>query len=148
MVEESANIGVFGHGLTYSGHPVGAAVALETLKIYEEREIVEHVRRVSPVFQQGLRAFEARPCVGEVRGVGLMAAIELVKDKTTNKCFRPEQRIGERVAEKAEEQCLFVRAIGDSVVMAPPLVIDDDELLDLLGRLERALDAATSGLSD
>ena len=83
LVNESEKIGVFGHGYTYTGHPVCAAVALEALNIYEERDIVGHVRSVGPVLQNGLRAFSDHPLVGEVRGVGLMAAVELVKDKAT-----------------------------------------------------------------
>lgn len=148
MAEESGNIGVFGHGLTYSGHPVGAAVALETLKLYEERSILEHVRRVSPTFQRRLRAFAERPFVGEVRGVGLMGAIELVSNKATKERFPAEQRVGERVADVAEREQLFVRPIGDSIVMAPPLVIEDDVLHDLFDRLERAFDSVEQTLSD
>ncbi|MFH1558846.1 MAG: aspartate aminotransferase family protein, partial [Pseudomonadota bacterium] len=80
VVSESEKIGTFGHGFTYGGHPVPAAVALETLKIYEERDIVGHVQDVMPVFQQRLRAFASHPLVGEARGVGLIGALELVKD--------------------------------------------------------------------
>lgn len=89
MVGQSEKIGVFGHGFTYSAHPVPAAVALETLNIYEESDIVGHVRRVSPRFVSGLKAFEAHPLVGEVRALGLIGAIEVVRDKATREAFAP-----------------------------------------------------------
>src|SRR5580704_3272793 len=78
MVKESEKIGVFSHGFTYSGHPVSSAVALETLKIYEEDDILGHVRRMAPRMQAGLRKFMDHPLVGEVRGIGLIGAVELV----------------------------------------------------------------------
>src|SRR5262249_55673927 len=81
--DNSGKIGVFGHGFTYSGHPVSAAVALEALNIYEERDILSHVRRVGPLLQQGLRRLADHPLVGEVRGVGLLGALELVRDPAT-----------------------------------------------------------------
>src|SRR3546814_1722562 len=83
IADNSAKRGSFGHGYTYSAHPVAAAVALETLKIYEERDIVGHVRAVAPRLQDGLRRFAGHPLVGEVRGIGLIAAVELVADKAT-----------------------------------------------------------------
>jgi 4-aminobutyrate--pyruvate transaminase len=81
IVSESATIGTFVHGFTYGGHPVPAAVALETLKIYEERDIVGHVRRVAPAFEEGLKRLGQHPMVGEARGRGLVGALELVEDK-------------------------------------------------------------------
>ena len=80
-VLESEKIGTFGHGFTFGGHPVAAAVALETLKIYEDRDILGHVRRVAPLFQERVRRLGSHPLVGEARGVGLVAGLELVKDK-------------------------------------------------------------------
>src|SRR5579875_2131497 len=88
MVGESEKIGTFGHGFTYGGHPVAAAVALEALKIYEERDILGHVRRVAPRFQEGLRRLGRHPLVGEARGVGLIGGLELVKDKATREPFQ------------------------------------------------------------
>ena len=139
LADASGRIGMFGHGHTYSGHPVCAAVALEVLKIYEERDIVGHVRAVAPALHAGLRALGASPLVGEVRGVGLMAAIELVADKATKKPFPAALKLGAYLAARAQEQGLFVRAIGDAVVMAPPLIITKSEIDDLLARLGRAL---------
>ena len=87
---ESDKVGVFGHGFTYSGHPVCAAVALETLKIYDEMDIVARVRAVAPRLQDGLRAFASHPLVGEVRGIGLVAAVEIVRNKGQEGELRPE----------------------------------------------------------
>src|SRR5690606_8040194 len=106
MVAESEKIGVFGHGFTYGGHPVCAAVANETLKIYEERDILGHVRKVGPRLQEGLRRFSDHPLVGEVRGVGLIAAVEVVKDPKTREPFDPAAKVGTRVAEHALEDGL------------------------------------------
>ena len=83
LVQESEKIGTFGHGFTYGGHPVATAVALETLKIYDERGIVEHVRAIGPGFQAGLRELATHPLVGEARGMGLIGTLELVRDKAT-----------------------------------------------------------------
>src|SRR3546814_3159249 len=90
IAENSDRHGAFGHGFTYGGHPVPAAVAIETLKIYEERDLVSHVRAVAPRFQDGLRRFAAHPLVGAVRGIGLVAGIELVADKATKAPLDPE----------------------------------------------------------
>ena len=139
MVAESEKIGVFGHGYTYSGHPVAAAVALETLDIYEERDVVGHVRAVAPRFQEVFQSLADRPLVGEVRGVGLMAGIELVADKPGKRPFDPALKVGAYLASRAREYGLIVRALGDTVVCAPPLVVTEDEIDELGTRFHRAL---------
>ena len=139
MVAESEKIGVFGHGYTYSGHPVAAAVALETLDIYEERDIVGHVRAVAPRFQEVFQTLADRPLVGEVRGVGLMAGIELVADKPGKRPFDPALKVGAYLTSRAREYGLIVRALGDTVVCAPPLVVTEDEIDELGARFHRAL---------
>ena len=96
LVTGSEKVGTFGTGFTYSGHPVPAAVALETLKIYEERKILDHVRRVEPRFQARLRGFADHPLVGETRGVGLIGAVELVQDKAARRNFDPALKVGGR----------------------------------------------------
>jgi 4-aminobutyrate--pyruvate transaminase len=142
IADESARIGVFGHGFTYGGHPVPCAVALETLAIYEERDIVARVRAVAPRFQQGLRALGEHPLVGEVRGVGLIGAIELVADKPSKGSFPTPGQAGTIVARLAQEEGLIVRPLGDGVALSPPLVIDESEIGEMLTRLKRALDKA------
>ena len=106
LADESDRFGLFWHGFTYSGHPVATAVALEALKIYAERDIVGHVRKVESRFLAGLRSLVDRPFVGEVRGIGLMAAVELVADKATRRPFRPGVRAGEVVLRHAQDRGL------------------------------------------
>ncbi|WP_096700756.1 aspartate aminotransferase family protein [Magnetospirillum sp. 15-1] len=142
VAEESGRIGVFGHGYTYGGHPVSAAVAVETLNIYAERDILSHVRRVGPVLQDGLRAFRDHPLVGEVRGIGLIGALELVADKRSRAPFPPELTVGARVVAKAQNKGVILRAMGDAVAFAPPLVISEAEITELLRRFGAALDEA------
>src|SRR5262249_33265462 len=100
LAANSEKFASFTHGYTYSGHPVCAAVALETLNIYEERDIISHVRSIAPRFLDGLRAFRDHPLVGDVRGVGLMAGIELVRDKATKQSFDPKAGVGQFFEER------------------------------------------------
>ncbi|MGF7177893.1 aspartate aminotransferase family protein [Azospirillum doebereinerae] len=141
-VDESKKIGTFGHGYTYSAHPVAAAVALETLAIYEERDILGHVRDVAVPFQKRLKALADHPLVGEVRGTGLIGALELVADKATKANFDPVGRAGAVVNTLAQENGLIVRAMGDSIALCPPLVIGEDDVHQVFDRLTTALDAA------
>jgi 4-aminobutyrate--pyruvate transaminase len=139
-LEESRKIGTFGHGFTYSGHPVACAVALKTLEIYEREDIVGRVRRVSPAFVRRLTALSDHPLVGEARGMGLIGGVELVADKQTKRSFDPKALVAAKCVAFAHEEGLIVRAIGDTVAVCPPLVITADEIGDLFDRLERALD--------
>ncbi|SMH56555.1 aspartate aminotransferase family protein [Azospirillum agricola] len=141
-VDESKKIGTFGHGYTYSAHPVAAAVALETLAIYQERDIVSHVRDVAAPFQKRLKALADHPLVGEARGTGLIGAIELVADKATKANFEPVGRAGAVVNGLTQENGLIIRAMGDSIALCPPLVITEAEVNDMFDRLTTALDAA------
>ncbi|HLG98945.1 MAG TPA: aspartate aminotransferase family protein [Bryobacteraceae bacterium] len=140
LLAQSEKIGIFSHGFTYSGHPVTSAVALETLKIYEERDILSHARAVAGRMQDGLRQFAAHPLVGEVRGVGLVGAVELVADKSTRASFRQADGVGSFLTERAHEHGLILRAIGDSIAFCPPLVIKDAEIDLMLERFTVALD--------
>ena len=149
MLAESEKIGVFGHGFTYSGHPVAAEVALETLAIYEERDILGHVRRVAPVLQDGLRALADHPLVGEARGIGLIGALELAADKRTKEPFAPARGVGAYVSRRAEAHGLITRVIaGDIVAFSPPLIIEPDDIREMLARIARALDDTWSWLRD
>jgi len=140
LAANSDKIGTFAHGYTYSGHPVCCAVALESLKIYEERDIVGRIRQITPRFQDGLRRFADHPLVGEARGVGLIGAVELVRDKATKQPFDPKQGVGAFAAARAQEHGLIVRPLGDSVALCPPLVIAEEEIDEMFRRLGRALD--------
>jgi 4-aminobutyrate--pyruvate transaminase len=138
--EESGKIGTFGHGFTYSGHPVSAAVALKTLEIYQERKILDHVRSVAPHFQKRVQSLSEHPLVGESVGRGLLGAVEIVKDKAARKNFEPAQQVGAAVARFAEEAGLIIRPmLGDRIAFCPPLVIDLPEIDELFSRFETAL---------
>jgi len=141
---QSEKIGVFSHGFTYSGHPVTSAVALETLKIYEETHLLDHVRRVAPHMQAGLRRFENHPLVGEVRGIGLIGAIELVADKQTKAPFDPKAGVGEFLFKRAQTYGVIVRALGDSIAFCPPLIIQEEEIDLMFERFAPALDDTLS----
>lgn len=144
LVRESEKLGIFGHGYTYTGHPVCAAVALEAINIYEERDIVGRVQSIGPRLQAGLRKFSDHPLVGEVRGVGMMAAVELVKDKETKESFDPALGVGAYFGQRSIHYGLIVRAIGDSICLAPPLIITEKQINSVLERFERALEDTTT----
>ena len=140
MVEASARIGTFGHGYTYSGHPVAASVAIETQKIYREMDIGAHVRSVQDRFQARLRQFGSSDLVGEVRGVGLIAGIELVRDKAAHARFGKPGVVGTVFRKNAEKHGLITRNIVDAIALCPPLVIDNSGIDDLTDRFEAALE--------
>ena len=148
MLEASRRHGTFGHGFTYGGHPVACAVALETLRIYEERDILGHVQGVSPAFLGGLAAFADHPLVGDVRGVGLIAGVELVRDKATREPFPAGLGVPVRVQDACQAAGLIVRAIGDRIAFTPPLIIDEAEIAAVCDRFGRGLDAAWSSLRE
>jgi 4-aminobutyrate--pyruvate transaminase len=138
--QESGKIGTFGHGFTYTGHPVAAAVALKTIEIYQARDIVGHVRQVTPQFARRLGALADHPMVGEAVSVGLIGAVELVADKATKKSFDPAKQAAATVNAFALEEGLIVRPLlGDRIAFCPPLVIDKAEINELFDRFERAL---------
>jgi 4-aminobutyrate--pyruvate transaminase len=142
LADNSAKIGVFAHGFTASGHPVGTAVALENLDIFEEKDLVGAVRRLAPQFQERLRGFASHPLVGEARGVGLVGALEFVADRATKAAFDPPGSCGARIVELCHEEGLIIRAIGDVVAFCPPLIIspaDIDEMFDRFGRALKRL---------
>jgi 4-aminobutyrate--pyruvate transaminase len=139
LADNSAKIGVFGHGFTASGHPVGTAVALENIDIIEEKDLVGAVRRNAPQFQERLHAFASHPLVGEARGIGLIGALEFVSDKATKAPFDPPGSCGARIAELCHEEGLIIRAIGDVIAFCPPLIITPQEIDEMFDRFGRAL---------
>ena len=148
VADASAEVGVFGHGYTYGGHPVACAVALEALKIYEEQDVIGHVNRVSPRLQEGLKKFSSHPYVGDVRGMGLIAAVELAADPASRTPFAAEKGVGAYLVRRAQEHGLILRAMaGDIVAFSPPLIISDAEIDELLVRFERALDDTTAWIN-
>lgn len=140
IAENSGKIGTLGHGYTASGHPVATAVALENLAIIEERKLVENAATTGALLQQELRQFASHPLVGEVRGMGLIAAVELVADKASKRPFDPLGKAGTYAYEQAHQHGLIVRGIQDTVAFCPPLIITPEQVRDLIGRFARTLD--------
>jgi len=140
LVDQSRKIGTFGHGNTYAGHPVGCAIAVKTLEIYQRDKIVEHVRRVAPTFLRRLEKLNEHPLVGEARGVGLIGGVELVKDKATKAPFEVKKGVGAKSVVFAQSEGLIARAMGDRVAFCPPLIISEAEIEEMFDRYGRALD--------
>src|SRR5208283_4347272 len=110
-----------------------------TLKIYAEDDILSHVRRMSPRMQAGLRTFADHSLVGEVRGIGLIGAVELVADKATKTPFDAAQAIGSFLVKRAHHHGLILRALGDTVAFCPPLIVKEAEIDLMLERFALAL---------
>lgn len=140
MAEQSDKVGVFGHGYTYGGHPVCAAVAVAALKRYDELGTVENAREVGAYLQKRLREYADHPLVGEVRGVGLMAGIELVQDKTSKQTFDPALMVGGICAAAAQERRVISRNLGDTMAFSPPLVLTETEVDTIADAMGGALD--------
>ena len=147
VAANSGKIGTFGHGFTYSGHPVACAIALETLQVYEDENILDHVKALAPQFQAGLQAYKSRRYVAEVRGVGLIGAIELAADPTKRVSFDPAMKAGARLAELALEQGLIVRAMSDAIAFCPPLITTAEQVAELFARFERAMQKFEASLA-
>ncbi len=141
LLAESKKIGVFGHGFTYGGHPVSAAVALKALEIYARDRIVEKAAERGRQFQARLEKIGEHPLVGEARGLGLIGGVELVADKKTKRPFAAQHGVAARAVQFAEAEGLIVRAVmGDVLTLSPPLIINAQEVDELFDRLGRALD--------
>ena len=140
MLDESRKLGNFAHGFTYAGHPVTTAVAMETLRIYDEMDMLGHVRRVGLHMQRALGALSEHPLVGEVRGIGLLTGIELVADKATRAQYDPARKVGPTVERHARKHGLIMRFVGDRIAFSPPLIITEAEIDEVAARTRRALD--------
>ncbi|WP_048646837.1 aspartate aminotransferase family protein [Nitratireductor soli] len=146
IMEESDKIGTLGHGYTASGHPVAAAVALENLKIIEERDLVGNAAAMGQRLRDGLNALSDHPLVGEVRGVGLIAAVELVTDKSARTALETPGALGGLVNAHLQEAGLISRAMTDAVAFCPPLIIQAGEVDALLALFRTGLDNALAAL--
>ena len=136
------------HGYTYSGHPVASAVALKNLEVLERNRIVQRVKRtIGPYFQRRVKqVFEGHPLVGQVRGVGLLAAIELVEDKKARRRFPSERNVGTICRDHCFSNGLVMRAIRDTMVLSPPLVITEAEVEKLLAKAKLCIDLTARDL--
>ncbi|CAN6925037.1 unnamed protein product [Brassica oleracea] len=164
IYSQSNKLGAFSHGFTYSGHPVSCAVAIEALKIYKERNTPEHVAKVAPRFQDGLKAFaKTSPIIGEIRGTGLILGTEFTDNKSPNELFPPEwgkkhknkksllnsfnllrslhhcqlmfTGVGAYFGAECQKRGMLVRVAGDSIMMSPPLIISPEEIDEVNLRL-------------
>jgi putrescine---pyruvate transaminase len=138
----------FPHGFTYNGHPVACVAALKNLDILDQEHLVEQAAEVGAYFQERLRTFADYPLVGDVRGMGLLAGVELVRDKPSKEPFEPIGTAGALVATKAFERGLICRAIADTVAFAPPLCITQSQVDDVLQIFAAALDDGQQELLD
>jgi 4-aminobutyrate---pyruvate transaminase len=139
FLDAAPEMGAFGHGYTYSGHPVACAVGLKTLEIYERDQLFEKAAALAPQFQGRLGRFADHPLVGESRGTGLIGAVELVADKKRKSGFPVPGQMGAKVAKLAQEQGLIVRAIGDALAFCPPLIITSDQINEMFDKFEIAM---------
>ncbi|RWU26676.1 aspartate aminotransferase family protein [Pseudomonas alkylphenolica] len=138
--------GDFNHGFTYSGHPVAAAVGLENLRILRDEKIIEQVEEeTAPYLQKRLRELNDHPLVGEVRGLGMLGAIELVKDKATRARYEG-QGAGMICRQHCFDNGLIMRAVGDTMIIAPPLVISREEIDELVEKARKCLDLTLEAL--
>lgn len=141
MVEPSAQVGVFGHGYTYTGHPVACAAALKTLEIFERENLFAHAAQVGSYMQERLRQFQSHPLVGEVRGKGLIGAVEMVRNKATGESFA-DGRLGAFATQACLQNGLSLRAVaGNSMAFCPPLIITTAQIDEMMDKFGRALDS-------
>ncbi|MEM8749364.1 MAG: aminotransferase [Pseudomonadota bacterium] len=137
--DQSRKLGVFGHGFTYGGHPLGCALGVKAIEIYQRRNIVDHVKKLLPTFEARLAKLADHPLVGEVRNSGLMAGVELVADKATKRSFSPKQGIGAQCAVFTQQRGAILRPIVDTMAFCPPMIITEAEINELFDRFELAL---------
>jgi 4-aminobutyrate--pyruvate transaminase len=140
MVEPSAEVGVFGHGYTYSGHPVACAAGLKTLEIYERDGLYEHAAEMGEYLQSRLAPLRDHDRVGEVRGAGLLAAVELVEDQASR---QPDAALAKRATQLCQDNGLIVRNVaGCALAMCPPLIISREQVDELVDKLTLSIEQA------
>ncbi len=140
VADNTHGIGTFGHGYTASGHPVATAVAIENIAIIQERDLMGNAARLETPFQNGLRALADHKHVGEVRGAGLIAGIELVADKTTRRAFDLVGKVGDKAADIGHEEGLIMRNLGDTLALCPPLIVTEEDVAEICARMTRVVD--------
>ena len=142
LADESNRIGTFGHGFTAGGHPVAAAVALENLKLIEERDLVGNARTVGAHMQKRLRELAGHELVGEVRGLGLIGAVELVGDRQAKTPWQAPGMLGGLVNGILQENGVISRNMADTLAFCPPLIITEKQVDAMVDAFKKALDAA------
>ena len=140
IAEQAETLGIFGHGYTYSAHPVCAAVALRTQQLIEERDIISHVRCLEAVFKVGVGRFDKFDFIGNTRSIGLIGAIEFCADTSSHKKFEAHHKIAAKAVAKIQKHGVILRALpGDIVGFCPPLIITETQLGDLFEKVETAM---------
>ncbi len=147
MLTQADRLGPFAHGYTWAGHPVATAVALETLKIYDEIGLVDRVRAVEPIFLAEMNALADHELVGEFRGCGLVGGFELVADKATHAVHAPELGVPALVDRHARRHGLILRLVGNRIALSPPLIITEEEVREMARRLRATLDDTARDLA-
>ena len=141
MAQQSADVGLFGHGYTYTGHPVACAAALKALEIYERDELFARAAKMGAQLQSRLQEYAGHELVGEVRGKGLIGAIELVANKETGQAFA-DGRVGAFAQRACQDAGLLLRVVsGSSVAFCPPLIIEEDQIDEMIEKFGKALTA-------
>ena len=140
-IENQANeLGIFGHGFTYSAHPMSAAIALRTLEIYEEKKIVEHVRKMEKSFTERVKSLKKYDFVGDVRAIGLIGAIEFVSEPGLNKKPDPSRKVAAKIQQKIQEAGVILRSLpGDSLASCPPLIIEESQIHEMFDKIDSVL---------
>ncbi len=141
---QSGEVGVFGHGFTYGGHPLGCAMGVKTLEIYEKRNIVGHVQNMAPLFKQHLDRLAGHPLVGEARVAGLMGGLELSPDPASAATFATPGKVAPYLANELLKHGVILRAIGDTLAFCPPMIINEDEINALFEPIETCLDTTAA----
>ncbi len=140
IADESNRIGVLGHGFTGAGHPVGAAIALENIAIIEERDLVGNSAETGAYMQAELRKLLDHPLVGEVRGVGLIAGVELVLDKVAKTTGEKPGKVGGFAAARMFEYGVISRPMVDALAFCPPMIVNRDDIDGMIAVVKKALD--------
>jgi len=139
IAEKSVEAGVFGHGYTYTGHPVGCAIALKVLEIYQRDELFARAAKVGGYLQTRLAEFECHPLVGEVRGKGMLQGVELVANKETGQAFETAE-VGAYAAKRCQENGLIVRPVaGSTLALCPPLILTETQVDEIIEKLAFSL---------
>ena len=138
--KQATDLGVFGHGFTYSAHPMSAAVALRTLEVYEEENILGHVNSVQECFIERVKNLEKYEFVGDARAIGLIGAIEFVAEPHSNKKPDPSKKVAAQIQQKIQEAGVILRALpGDSLGFCPPLIIEKNQIHEMFDKIDSAL---------
>jgi L-2,4-diaminobutyrate transaminase len=149
LIDASAEAGVFGHGYTYSSHPLAAAVAMTNLDLIEQEGLVAQAASRGAFMHERFReSFADHPLVGEIRGQALIGALEFVAEQSPAKKFDPQGKVSARITRRCLELGVITRALpaSDTISFSPPFVISEDELEEMVGTVRRAVDEVTAEL--